>query len=81
MSIERDIATGAWISPDLSGTTLADWATTWVATRKHLKPSTQASTLSLLDSRVLPVFGEMPLGRIQAHDVEVWIAEMVDDYL
>jgi integrase len=81
LTIERDIATGAWLSPDLASTTLNEWATRWATTRTHLKPSTRASEESLLRSRILPTFGEMPLNGIEPHDVDAWIAEMVNEGL
>ena len=81
LTIERDIATGAWISPELSSTTLNEWSSRWSATRTHLKPSTQASERSLLVSRILPAFGETPLNGIEPHDVDSWISGMVGDGL
>jgi integrase len=81
LTIERDIATGQWISPDLASTTLNAWATRWATTRTHLKPSTRASEESLLRSRILPTFGEMPLNGIGPHDVDTWISSMIGERL
>ncbi len=70
-SIDR----GEWIAPEAGNIPLSDAAADWLA-GLDIKPKTRAGYESLLRSRVLPVFGDLPVNRITPAMVRNWIADM-----
>ena len=53
------------------------WASEWMAfSSLAVKPTTVASYQSLLRSRILPTFGDIPLGDVDSLMVRRWISEM-----
>jgi integrase len=66
------VATG---SPEAGDIPLAEAADAWLA-GLDIKPKTRAGYQSLLRSRVLPAFGELPVNRISPAMVREWIADM-----
>jgi len=70
-SIDR----GEWIAPEAGGIPLSEAAADWLA-GLDIKPKTRAGYDSQLRSRVLPVFGDLPLNRITPAMVRNWIADM-----
>jgi integrase len=57
----------------------AEYAQRWLESHValHLKPSTQESYRSLLDSRLIPKFGRIPLSEVTRNKVKAYLAEMV----
>jgi integrase len=54
-----------------------EWASEWMAFSSFaVKPTTVASYESLLRSRILPAFGDLPLGDVDGLMVRRWISEM-----
>ena len=80
-AVRTDIDPGTWRDPRLGRRTLACWAHEFMATRVDLKPKTLASYRSLLENRILPGLGSMPLVRIQQLDVRKWLATMTTEGL
>ncbi len=70
-SIDR----GDWIAPEAGDIPLSEAAADWLS-GLDIKPKTRAGYESLLRSRVLPVFGDLPLNRITPAMVRNWIADM-----
>ena len=66
--------TGTGPPPAASAPLFGDYvADPWMAgTRGRWKPSTLKSVESLLRSRLLPAFGDLPLNRISPADVDAW---------
>jgi len=75
-AVEYKLEAGELIDPTLQATLYADWARTWIETRSDLKPKTLDGYVSLLNSRILPTFGDVRLRDIRAIDVEEWVAGM-----
>jgi integrase len=75
------LVTGTYVDPKAGRDTLRDFAEQWMAGRVHLKPKTVASYDSLLASRVLPRWRDVPLSRIDYEGVGAWVAEMRADGL
>jgi len=80
-AVEYKLEAGEWIDPTLQATRYADWARTWIDTRSDLKPKTLDGYMSLLNSRILPTFGEIRLRDIRAIDIAQWVADMVTEGL
>ena len=60
-TIEYQLENGDWIDSTLQKTLYAEWARTWIDTRSGLKRSTFDGYVSLLDNRIIPVFGKARL--------------------
>lgn len=71
---------GVWLDPTAGNVNFADYAERWLAGRA-LKPATAAGYRSLLDSRILPEFGGLPLNRVTRDSVRAWIAGLVAEGL
>jgi len=80
-AVEYKLEAGEWIDPTLQATLYADWARTWIETRSDLKRSTFDGYVSLLDNRIIPVFGKARLQDIRAINVEQWVADMASEGL
>lgn len=72
---ESKLDRGAWVDPAAGRIGFADHADTWMAGR-IVKPKTRAGYRSLLDSRILPTFGKVPLNMITPDAVRTWVADM-----
>jgi integrase len=77
---EGRVDQGVWLDPGAGQVRLSEYAERWLSGRT-LKPKTAEGYRSLLESRILPTFGAMPLGRIQRHDVRAWVAAMGEEGL
>lgn len=66
---------GEWHDYNLGRLTLAEWSERWLA-GKVLKPKTELGYRSLLDSRILPTFGDVALASIKPSDLRTWSAAM-----
>ena len=53
---------GQWIDPSAGLISFEDYAASWLMAKSRIKPKTRAGYRSLLDSRILPVFGRARLG-------------------
>ncbi len=72
---ESKLDRGAWVDPSAGRVTFAEYADGWMAGRS-LKPKTRAGYASLLKSRILPIFGNVPLNRITPDQVRSWVVAM-----
>lgn len=80
----RLIEDDEWTSPALrtaakhtKGATLGDYAPTWLAAHRRsdgepLKPRTLAHYRNLLDKRILPRLGDVPMSAIDESRIEAW---------
>ena len=76
----RHIQAGTWIAPAVRNratepTTLKPFAEAWLADRQ-LKPRTVAFYRSLLDQKILPELGDLPLKSITSLTVRKWYASL-----
>ncbi len=71
---------GSWTDPRAGQIRYGKWAEEWMAGLR-IKPKTRAGYESLLNSRILPAFGQVKLSRIEAAMVRKWIAEMTAEGL
>lgn len=74
--LEHRLELGEWVDPESKRTPYSEWAQTWLTTRSHVSPKTRESYISLLNSRILPTFGESRLGDIRTVAIERWISGM-----
>jgi integrase len=72
--IETDIDRGVWADPVLGRITVREWANRYLPTMTHLKPKTRAGYDSLLKATILPVLGDVPLGKLRPIIVQEWLA-------
>jgi Phage integrase, N-terminal SAM-like domain len=62
--VSASVVRGDYVEPRAGRITLGEYAKPWLAARVHLKPKTVAGYESLLKTRVLPRWGDVPLDRI-----------------
>jgi len=76
-----DLQRGEWTDPTLRRSSLRSWAESWFETTAALKPSTRVGYRHVLDRRVVPHWGDRPLGSIDRAEVRQWVAELADEGL
>jgi integrase len=75
-NVTASVVRGDYVDPARSRMTLGEWAAPWIAGRAHLKPKTLSSYRSLLRTRVLPRWEDVPLRAITHADAVAWVAGM-----
>ncbi|MDX1511743.1 MAG: site-specific integrase [Nitriliruptorales bacterium] len=80
-SVEGAKLKGEWIDPEAGKVTVAEFAPRWLRTKAGKKAKTRHGYQELLRARVLPRFGDEQLGAITREDVDLWIADMIDEGL
>lgn len=75
------VVTGTYVDPRSGKVTLGAYAELWMAARVDLKPKTLASYESLLRTRVLPRWRDVPLSRVSFEGVSGWVAAMAAEGL
>jgi hypothetical protein len=82
VSTERGkVVTNQWVSPTVGVDTFANVAEQWFATKRgaQRKPKTLAGYRSILDTLVLPQWGETPMKAITYGDLSAWLAGLSVD--
>ena len=74
--MEADKLRGVYNDPSLAKVPFKDWADHWLTTKSHLKPHTLRGYEIMLRVHILPVFGNVPLGKIDPIMVQEWVAEL-----
>ncbi|MCH8984259.1 MAG: site-specific integrase [Acidobacteria bacterium] len=72
---------GDWMDPAGGMQLLSDYALAWLARRVKANEKTKEWYDGILRSRVLPIFGEYQLRRIDAASIRGWVTAMMDDGL
>ena len=72
---------GQWIDPSAGLVSFEGYAASWLMAKSRIKPKTRAGYRSLLDSRILPVFGRARLGTIDRAMVGSWVRLMTEEGL
>lgn len=73
--IEVDMDRNQWIDPRRSEVPLSTWAEMFLASSLSLAPTTLATYRRDLEMHVLPVLGHRRLSRIDAEEIERWLAD------
>jgi integrase len=76
-TVEVSKGQGAFIDPQLGRITFDVWLERWWPTTVNLRPSSRARDESYLRTHIRPVFGNVPLAKIERMAVRTWVAEMV----
>lgn len=71
------IVTGTYVDPRRSAVTVRKLAEGWYASKADLTPKTTLSYRSLLDTLVLPQWGDLAVRDVDHDAVQVWIASFV----
>jgi integrase len=69
-----------YVDPKRGKVTMNEWAKKWLTTVRG-KPRTPGDKRSLVQSRVLPAFGNRQLSTVTFSDVQAWVNSMVDEGL
>lgn len=71
-----DQVTGTWTDPQLSVITFGVMAERWFKTKATRAPKTVAGYRSLLDTVILPRWGDVALGDIGFEDMQEWTTSL-----
>ncbi len=77
--LTADIQRGAYVDPRKSAETFGSVAEQWFATKGHRKPKTVAGYRSILETLVLPKWGEVPLKQIDYQAYSTWLGSLAVD--
>jgi integrase len=77
--LTADIQRGAYVDPRKSAETFGSVAEQWFFTKGHRKPKTVAGYRSILDTLVLPKWGEVPLKQIDYQAYSTWLGGLAVD--
>lgn len=77
--VTADVQRGEYVDPGKSAETFGSVAEQWFATKSHRKPKTIAGYRSLLDTLVLPRWGDVPLKRIDYLAYSAWLGGLAVD--
>ncbi|MEE6135340.1 tyrosine-type recombinase/integrase [Mycobacterium sp. 050128] len=70
------VVTNQWISPDVGRSTFSTAAEEWLKTKGHRKPKTLAGYRSILDTIVLPKWGDSEMKAISYGELSSWFASL-----
>ncbi|TFB93189.1 tyrosine-type recombinase/integrase [Cryobacterium sp. HLT2-28] len=76
-SIEVSKARGDFVEASRARVTVGDWGEQWLAAQVQLKPSTYVSYQSIMRARIIPKWGQVPLGELTHSGLQSWISEQV----
>lgn len=77
--LTADIQQGTYVDPRKSAETFGSVAEQWFATKAHRKPKTVAGYRSILDTLVLPKWGEVSLKQIDYQAYSTWLGGLAVD--
>jgi integrase len=77
--LTADIQQGTYVDPRKNAETFGSVAEQWFATKAHRKPKTVAGYRSILDTLVLPKWGEVPLKQIDYQAYSTWLGGLAVD--
>ena len=75
-TVVSDQVTGMWTDPKLSGQTFEALADRWIATKATRAPKTVAGYRSLLDTVVLPRWGDVALRDVTFEGLQQWVSAL-----
>ncbi|WP_082948544.1 tyrosine-type recombinase/integrase [Mycolicibacterium elephantis] len=70
------VHTNQWVSPAVGSETFGAIAEQWLLTKSHRKPKTIAGYRGILDTLVLPRWGEIPIKEIKYAELASWLAKL-----
>jgi integrase len=77
--LTSDVRRGEYVDLRKSAETFGSVAAQWFATKGHRKPKTVAGYRSILDTLVLPKWGEVPLKQIDYQAYSTWLGGLAVD--
>lgn len=77
--LAADVQRGEYVDPRKSAEVFATVAEEWFSTKQHRQPKTIAGYRSLLDTVVLPRWGDVPLKKIDYGSYRTWLGSLAVD--
>lgn len=75
---EAAIRGGTYVDPRAGQITLTEWVNRWFPAQ-DLEPSTLADYRNRIEVRILPAFGDSPLGSLTEESIAAWERDLVKD--
>lgn len=73
-TVTADVLRGEYIDPRLGRTSVGEFALRWRATRSHLARATRDLDRHLLDSLILPQFGQRAVATVRQSEIAAWLS-------
>ena len=67
---------GLWVDPRSGRVTLRSWVAEWQRTVVHLRPTTQRIYDANLRNHILPVLGDIELGKLAPSTLRAWLGDL-----
>ncbi|MCV7365485.1 tyrosine-type recombinase/integrase [Mycolicibacterium neworleansense] len=78
-TLTAQVVRGEYVDPKKAGETFGSVAEDWFTTKAHRKPKTLAGYRGLLDTLILPRWGQVPLKNIDPQSLLKWIGSLSVD--
>jgi len=75
-TVVADVHRGEYIDPHRGRETVAEFAARWTDTRGHLARATRDHDRSILDSLILPTFGDRPVASLRQSEIAAWLSRL-----
>ena len=75
-SLEDDIRAGRYLRPEDGDRLVRDVAELWLKSKRRIRDSTFFNYRKILDSYVLPKWGDTKLGHVRREHVEGWVSDL-----
>jgi len=76
--LEVSLQTGTYVDPAVAKVKFVEMAEKWLESRHDIQRSTWWKYRQLLDSHVLPRWGELRLTDIETEDIAMWVAKLIN---
>jgi len=75
-SVTTAVRTGAYVDPNAGRLSVGEWAPQWLAAQAHLRPTTRSRYQGILNTHVLPSWGQVRLSDVTNAQVQGWVAQL-----
>jgi hypothetical protein len=79
-SIDQALAAGTYRPPRTGRALVRAYARYWLASQ-HVRPATRERNTFVVDKRIVPRFGRLPLNAVHPADVQAWVNDLVAEGL
>ncbi len=73
-TVTADIIRAEYVDPREGRTAVEEFAKRWTATRRHLSQATRDHDRHILNSLVLPTFGDRPVASLRQSEIAAWLS-------
>lgn len=75
-SLEHGLRSGSYIAPDAGRIQVGEWAKRWLDAQAHLAPSTFTRYQDVIETHIVPRWGNVYLSSVTHADVQTWVSSL-----